>query len=96
MRDTSIKGRWVTASALIGKGECELVCAIASVATASSSAYFTIYNGEDAAGEKVIDLLGAVTKRFNPKEPVYCPKGIYVAKTSTPDGLFVQWRELGE
>jgi len=85
---------WVTADGLLSHGPCELVSAylVPSAATTDT----VLYNGENDQGDPIITLKAATVRimPFNPKEPVYCRRGLYVDVGSNVSGIFVQWREL--
>lgn len=85
---------WVTASRLLSYGPCELLFAylVPSAATADT----ILYDGENTSGDPIVTLKCEVVRghEFKPPVPVYCSKGLYVTKSATATGIFVQWREL--
>jgi hypothetical protein len=85
---------FVTADRCLEKGPCELVYA-QSVPT-TTTVTTILYNGTDANGQVITYLNAAVAtnRTFAPKEPVYCDKGLYVAKGTAVTGVFVMWRKL--
>jgi hypothetical protein len=85
---------WVTADLLLSHGPCELLFAYLVVSAACADSH--LYDGESAAGEKIVTLeaAGATGHSFKPKEPVYCRRGLYVDVGTSVTGIFVQWREL--
>lgn len=85
---------WVTASRKLSSGPCELIGAFATAAAAVGSA--TLYNGENTRGELIIILEANtnVTNPFAPAKPIYCRRGLYVAKSANLTGVLVQWKDL--
>ena len=85
---------WVTADRLLTDLECELVFAHMAVSGAETDTH--LRNGVDANADIVVTLKSAAVTghKFNPKEPVYCRKGLYVDIGDNVTGIFVQWRNL--
>jgi hypothetical protein len=86
--------RFLTASALLETGPCELVSA--EVVPSATTTTTIIYDGTDATGKKVIQFNITIVLNwpFKPPEPIYCDKGLYVVVGSDVTGIFVQWRKL--
>jgi len=86
--------KWVTADELLSHGPCELIFAqnVPTGATTTS----ILYNGVDANGQEIIALnaAGATDVPFSPPVPVYCGRGLYVARGTAVTGVFVMWRNL--
>ena len=85
---------FLTASALLETGPCELVSA--EVVPCATTTTTIIYDGTDATGKKIIQFNITVVLNwpFKPPVPIYCGKGIYVVKGDDVTGVFVQWRKL--
>lgn len=85
---------WVTADRCLAKGSCELIYAqnVPTGATVTS----ILYDGTDANGQEIIGLnaSSADNTTFNPPVPVYCKRGLYVARGTAVTGVFVMWRNL--
>lgn len=86
---------FATASRVLSHGPCELVCAHVSAEAAHDDTY--LRNGENTLGDPIVILESGLKKSvpFNPKEPIYCEKGLFIEITDgNVKGVFVQWREL--
>jgi len=87
--------KYVTADELLSHGACEFIYAKLTPTTLAGSAI--LYDGENANGEKIIELNsgGLYNMECSPPVPVDCRRGLYVGSTSTIDGVLIIWRELG-
>jgi hypothetical protein len=85
---------WVTGDRALTQQEAELVAAYLVVSAASTDSH--LYNGIDTNGDKIVTLESAVatTLPFEPPVPIYCRKGIFVAKGTSVTGILVIWRNL--
>lgn len=88
---------WVTADRLLSHGPCELLCAIIFPA-GTGTCNVILYDGENATGEEILNYSSPTDEPvpFSPPKPIYCRRGLYVGGTALLDGIFVQWRELGQ
>lgn len=86
--------RFLTASELLEKGPCELVCA--EVVPSGTTSTTVIYDGTDAKGKEIIQFSITIVLNwhFKPTKPVYCSQGLYVTVGAAVTGVFVQWRKL--
>jgi len=86
--------KYIVADEILSLQPCELVYARLTSATAAGSAIF--YDGENATGEKILELAtgGLYNCEVAPPVPIYCRKGLYVGSVTTVDGILVQWREI--
>ena len=87
---------WVTTDRVLCPGPCELLYAYLVVSAASTNTH--LYDGENTTGDKIVTLEAAAVTghKFNPKEPVYCRKGLYIDVGTSVTGVFVQWRPIRE
>ena len=85
---------WVTADRLLSHGPAELLYAL-FVPSASATATATIHDGESTSGNVIVAFRTAQSNQaeFDPPEPIYCRKGIFVDDIANVKGVFVQWRE---
>lgn len=85
---------WVTADRLLSHGPCELLYAYLVPSGATTDT--VLYDGENTNGDHITTLKSAAVTghEFNPPQPVYCRRGLYVDVGTNVTGLFVQWREL--
>lgn len=97
MESKNYSWKWVTATELLSHGACDLIYAQA-VSDGGEIKDTILYDGENNKGELLINLqkgkVGNII--FSPKAPVYCRRGLYVVIGSSTEGVFVQWRELGQ
>lgn len=91
---SKLSWKYVTANELLSHGACELLYARLTGATDAGIAI--LYDGENAQGTQIIELNsgGLWNCDFQPTEPVYCRRGLFVGGVTTVDGVFVQWRNL--
>uniref|UniRef100_A0A6M3LVT2 Uncharacterized protein n=1 Tax=viral metagenome TaxID=1070528 RepID=A0A6M3LVT2_9ZZZZ len=87
--------RWVTANELLSRTPCELCCAIA-YSDGEAIENTALYDGESTTGRLIANLNSGVKAEISlePKEPIYCCRGLYVEIGENTEGVFVQWREI--
>lgn len=90
--------RWITESALLSHGACELLYVL--LTSKASPSVITIYDGENTHGRviAIIESLASRSTEFTSCYPIYCHDGLYVSCTVDNDnveGVLLQWRELG-
>lgn len=95
MESKEFSWAWVTVDRVLSHAPCELLYAYLVVSAASTDTH--LYDGESASDDKIATLESAVATGhpFQPKESVYCRKGLYVDVGTNVTGVFVQWRDLG-
>lgn len=94
MGSKELSRAWVTSNQCLRQGKCELTAAylVPSAATTDS----VLYDGIDAAGNRIINLVVGVATvlPFEPWEPIYCARGLYVTVGTSVTGILVLWRNL--
>jgi len=86
--------KFLSASELLSRVACDLVYAVQVMKVVDAAAFTDFYNGESILDNVIVILPGSLLlAEFNPKEPVYCRRGLYVNVTGAIDGVFVLWRE---
>ena len=95
MESKEYSWKWITESELLSHGACELLYALLTSPDDISDC--TLYDGENTNGEIIanIESLANRSTEFTPCCPIYCRRGLYVAKGTRMKGILVQWRELG-
>ncbi|GAH60970.1 unnamed protein product [marine sediment metagenome] len=85
--------KWVTADELLCPTACDLVSAHL-VPDASTTATATYFDGQDTKGRTILRVRVAGSKHcdFDPAQPVYCRRGLYVEIVTNVRGILFQWR----
>lgn len=85
---------WLTADRVLSHNSCELVAARLVASAASGGT--TLYDGENANGVPITELVtsAAGSDSFEPPVPIYCDRGLYASVGTNAIGVLVQWREL--
>lgn len=94
MQSSEFSWAWVTGDRLLTNKPCELV--YAHLVSSGASTGTILYNGTDTKGDEINNLADAAagSDDFNPRVPVYCAKGLYIAVGSNFTGCFVVWRHV--
>ena len=95
MESKDYSWKWVTADEILTKGPCEILYAI-FIPSSSATSTATIFTGEDTAGTTVVAFRTAQSRQseFNPPQPAYCERGLFVDDIANVKGVFVMWRNL--